>query len=345
MPFFSNINEELRVLHARERQIIALVAWAGFFTCFNFIVYFFFYDAIVHAFFPKDLDNDLKSFGFLALVIVGYTSRPLGGLILADIADRLGRKKVMLYSLFSMTFSTLVIGLMPTYDVIGVWAIGLFVLMRLLQGVGIGSELPISWVYMLEQVPRWQTGLASGLMIAVLVVSALVASISATSLSAVLTFEQMYRFGWRIPFIVGALGSLITVFLRYRLTETPLWLNAKQKGELLPKLPVLSVLKKYRYGLTMTFVLSWFSSSVYLIGFLLLPNLAINYFDVSNSEIMIANGLAILFASLGAVMFGYLSDRLNAGKVFGVGCLLLAITSVLFFIIWHIWVIFCCFIM
>lgn len=172
MPFFSQINnEELRVLNTQERQLIALVAWAGFFTCFNFIVYFFFYDAIINAFFPKDLDSNLKNLGFLGLLVVGYISRPLGGLILADIADRFGRKKVMLYSLFTMTFSTLIIGLMPTYEMIGIWAIGLFLLVRLLQGIGIGSEVPISWVYIMEQVPRWQTGLASGLMIAMLVAS------------------------------------------------------------------------------------------------------------------------------------------------------------------------------
>lgn len=332
MPFFSQINnDELRVLNAQERQVIALVAWVGFFTCFNFIIYFFFNDAIINAFFPKDLDSGLKNFGFLALVVIGYISRPLGGLILADIADRFGRKTVMLYALVTITFSTLIIGLMPTYDMIGLWAIVLFVLMRLLQGIGVGSEVPISWVYMLEQVPRWQTGLASGLMIAMLVASALFVSISSVFLSGVLTLEQMQNFGWRVPFILGSVGSLVTIFLSYRLTETPLWLVAKNNDELLPKLPVLKVLKKYRYGLMITFVLSWFSASIYLIVFLLLPSLAVAYFDASTSEIMIANGLAILFASLGAVMFGYLSDRFNSGKVFGIGCMLLAITNVSFF--------------
>lgn len=331
MPFMSDTTEELRVLNAKEQQIILLVALGEFFTCFNFVVYFSFNDAIVHAFFPKDLDDELKQLGFLALVFIGYVSRPLGGMIFADSADRFGRKKVMLYSLATVALMTLVIGLLPTYQMIGSWAVLLLVVVRLLQGVGIGAEVPISWVYVIEQVPRWHIGWASSLIITSLILPVLFANLISATLSEMLTVDEMMQFGWRIPLILGAICSFITILLRYRLVETPIWKNAKQKGEILTTLPIKRVFKKYRYGFVITFLLSWFTSSVYLIVFLLLPDIAVQYFDVDSSEIAIANNVAILFASLGALVFGYCADRFNLGRVFGTGCICLGISSFLFF--------------
>lgn len=330
MPFLSD-DEELRELSWREVNIILLVALAGFFTCFNFVVYLAFYDAITYAFFPKHLDENIKNLGFLGLLLIGYISRPLGGVILADIADRFGRKKVMRYSLITVVLATFCISILPTYEMIGIWAIVLLMLARLVQGFGIGAEVPISWVYAIEQVPRFHIGWASGLIMSSLILPILFTNILRNMLSGMLNIDEMMQFGWRIPFIIGAIGSLISIVLRYRLTETPLWAIAKKNDQILQKLPIKRIFQKYRYGLLMTFLLSCFTSSVYLVAFLLLPEIAVNYFDVDSQEILIANGIAVLFACFGSLLFGYSADKFNSSKVFGIGCICLAISCLLFF--------------
>lgn len=330
MPCLSD-NEELRELSRREVNIVLLVALAGFFTCFNFVVYLSFHDAIVHAFFPKDLDENLKQLGFLAFMLIGYVSRPIGGMVFADMADRLGRKKVMLYSLVTVVFATFLIAILPTYQNVGIWAVLLLILARFVQGIGIGAEVPISWVYVLEQVPRFRLGWCSGLIIASLILPVFFANLIRTILSDMLNVAQMMSFGWRIPFVIGAVGSLVTIILRYRLTETPVWLSLQKNQQLSKKSPIQQVFTKYRYGLLVTFLLSCFASSVYLLAFLLLPDVAIEYFDRDSREVLITSSIAVLFASFGALLFGYCVDKFNAGKVFGIGCCFLAMSSLLFF--------------
>ncbi|MFW2176826.1 MULTISPECIES: MFS transporter [unclassified Moraxella] len=333
MPFFNPASEELRYLNSHERTIIKLTVFGAFFTCFDFVIYFFFKDAILESLFSPTVSKEMQAFSFLVLVLVGYVSRPLGGQILADIGDRHGRKPVLLFSLFLVALSTLCIGVLPSYAQIGIFAPLLLMALRFAQGLGMGAEVPASWSYLAEHMPGRQIGAVCGTLIAVQILSVLLANIMSSLLANSLTPNQMMSYGWRIPFILGGVFTLFAIIMRYRLSETPIFLYAQAKNQLIPRLPLLHAFHHHRYGLTMTFGLSWFVSSVFLIVYLLMPAFSIQMFEIDINWIMIANGIGLLFASLGALMYGYLADRFNSGKVFSIGCITLALATLLFYTI------------
>lgn len=332
MPFFHDTTEELRPLSSTERRVVMLMVLGSFFACFDFTVYFFFSDAINKAFFPDASSSWLQSTGFIMLLMAGYISRPLGGIIAGDLGDRLGRRKVLLTSLIILAISTLLIAVLPTYDQIGAAAIVLLLILRLIQGFGFGAEVPTSWVYLAEHMPRRHIGLTLGALICVFVLSTLLGNVLSSMLSSMLTPEELVAYGWRIPFLVGAFGTFLAIALRYRMRETPIWLLAKRQDQLIVKAPLRRMLAYHRYGILLTFCLSWFTSSMFVTVLLILPELAIGYFDAPENLMSFANGLGIFFAGIGTLVFGYCADRFNSGKVFTVGCILLALSNWLFFL-------------
>lgn len=332
MPFFHDANEEIRDLNRYEKNVVFLTIFGGFFACLDFTIYFYFNDSINQAFFPDNMPESLKSISYLLLILTGYLSRPLGGLIMSDIGDRYGRKPILLYSLLLIGVSSLIIACLPTYQQIGGTAIALMLILRLVQGFGYGAEVPASWVYLAEHMPRRQLGSVCGALISSLILSTLVGNILSAALTNMLTPAQMQSYGWRIPFLIASAGTIFAVLLRTRLQETPLWLMAKSKNRLTKRLPIRRAVIKYQYGTVMTFGLSWLTSSVYLTTYLIIPVLGIQFFDVDTSLMMISNGIGIVFGAIGALVFSYFADRFNPGRVFTLGCIFLGITSVTFFI-------------
>lgn len=332
MPFFHDANEEIRDLNSYEKNVIYLTIFGGFFACLDFTIYFYFNDSINQAFFPENMPESLKSMCFLLLILTGYLSRPLGGLILGNVGDKYGRKPIMLYSLLLLGVSSLIISCLPSYHQIGIAATVLMLLLRLVQGFGYGAEVPASWVYIAEHMPRRQLGSVCGALISALILSTLLGNLLSSVLSNMLTPIQMQSFGWRIPFFIASVGTLVSLYLRTKLEETPLWLIAKSKNRLAKGWPIRKALIKYRYGMIMTLGLSWFSSSIYLITFLITPILGIQLFDVDTSLMMISNGIGILFGAFGALLYGYCADRFNPGRVFTLGCIMLGVYSVIFFV-------------
>lgn len=332
MPFFHDANEEFRDLNHYEKNVIYLTVFGGFFACFDFTVYFYFNDIINQAFFPDNMSESLKSVCFLLLILLGYVSRPLGGIILGDLGDRYGRKPVLLYSLLLVGSSSLLIACLPTYEQIGSAAMILMVMLRLAQGFGYGAEVPASWVYLAEHMPRRQLGAVCGWLVSGLILSALMGNILSVMLPNILNPDEMLAYGWRIPFVIASVGTLFAVVLRLKLEETPIWASAKNRNRLIKRLPLRTALLKYRYGSVMSFGLSWFTASVYLLCFLLLPMLGVQFFEVDASLMAISNGMGIFFGALGAVVFGYLADRFNPGRVFTLGCIGLALASIMFFV-------------
>lgn len=331
MPFFHHQTDELRELKPSEKSIIFLIIIGSSLACFDFIAHIYFIEYIFQAFFPSQLPDWLKILSILGIVTSSYIFRLVGGMIIADIGDRFGRRQMLIFSWAMIAFSTLSIALLPTYQHIGSLALMLFLLLRLIQGFAFGGVIPISWVYVAEQVPRSHIGLASGALMAGLVLSIILNSILIHSLTKLLTLAQMIDYGWRIPFLIGGLGSFLVLMLRRHLTETPVWLNAKRQQKIVRGYPLRVIFRKYRYGLCTTFLLAWFTVSLFSIVLLLLPNIGEIYFDIESNVINIASGLGAFFMILGCVTFGYLADRINSGTLLMVGCTALITSSLVFF--------------
>ena len=187
--------------------------------------------AIVFArlFFPTvdPLVGTLSAFGTFA---VGFIARPFGGLIFGHYGDRVGRKAMLVYSLLIMGVATFLIGLLPTYDSIGIAAPVLLVVLRCLQGIGVGGEWGGAVLMAVEHSPShrrglsgsWpQTGVPAGLFL-----STLVFGVMSTTLSE----AQFLAWGWRVPFLVSIALVAVGLFIRLRVLESPAFAELQQRG-------------------------------------------------------------------------------------------------------------------
>lgn len=193
-------------------------------------------------FFPSfnPLNGTLAAFGTFA---VGFIARPLGGVVFGHFGDKLGRKAMLSATLMIMGAATFAVGLLPTYDSIGVWAPGLLVLLRLLQGFGLGGEWGGAVLMAVEHAPAhrrgfygsWpQMGAPAGLLVATAVFSGV----------SRLPEERFLAWGWRVPFLLSAVLIGMGVFIRLSVAESPVFRARKpQAAEASP--PVFEALRTY----------------------------------------------------------------------------------------------------
>jgi metabolite-proton symporter len=192
-------------------------------------------------FFPT-FDPLIGTLAAFSTYAVGFVARPLGGVVFGHFGDRIGRKSMLMLTLLIMGGSTVLIGLLPTYAQVGFWAPVLLTVLRLFQGFALGGEWGGAVLVAVEHAPdgrrgffgSWpQTGVAAGLILASLAVSAF----------STLPEEAFLSWGWRIPFVMSALLILLGLFVRLKLAETPDFLKARRSGGD-EKLPLVTVLRE-----------------------------------------------------------------------------------------------------
>jgi MFS family permease len=151
-----------RPLNRHDYKTLSLAALGGALEFYDFIIFVFLAAVVSQHFFPADIPDWLRQFQTYGIFAAGYLARPLGGIIMAHFGDLFGRKKMFNLSILLMAFPTLLMGLLPTYETVGIIApVGLLIL-RILQGAAIGGEVPGAWVFVSEHVPAHRTGYACG---------------------------------------------------------------------------------------------------------------------------------------------------------------------------------------
>jgi len=170
-------------------------------------------------FFPT-VDPLAATLSALAVFAVGFAFRPLGGILLGTLADRIGRRRVMLMSIMMMAVTTLVIAVAPTYDQVGIWAGVILLACRVVQGISTGIEAPLSTSHAVEIAPVGREGLVAGIMSFYVNIGILLASLVSFLASLILGGAVMADWGWRVPFVIGAVFGLVVVYLRRALPET-----------------------------------------------------------------------------------------------------------------------------
>ena len=193
-------------------------------------------------FFPT-FDPITGTLAAFATYSVGFFARPLGGIIFGHFGDRVGRKSMLLITLFLMGIPTILIGLIPSYDSIGYWAAVLLVCMRFLQGIAVGGEWGGAVLMAVEHAPEGKKGFFGSLP-QVGVAPGLILSSLAMGAVATLPEEDMLSWGWRVPFLASVVLLLIGWFIRVKVAESPDFQNMEKQGEKVD-VPVKVVLKKY----------------------------------------------------------------------------------------------------
>lgn len=194
---------------------------------YDFTSYAFFAPILASLFFPSKNQyvSLLMAFGVFAL---SFLVRPIGALIFGYIGDHFGRKNALIISIIVMTVPTLILGLLPSYAVIGISAPILLTFFRLIQGLAVSGELTSATSFLVEHAHANKRGLMGSLAMCSAFVGIVTSSAVVTLITDVVSHEQLLSWGWRLPFLVGGLAGLVGLKLRLKTAETLHYQQAKQ---------------------------------------------------------------------------------------------------------------------
>ncbi|MGH8418939.1 MAG: MFS family transporter [Pseudomonas sp.] len=205
----------------RSKRIFAIVGASSgnLVEWFDFYVYAFCAIYFAPAFFPSD-DPTVQLLNTAGVFAAGFLMRPIGGWLFGRVADKHGRKNSMMISVLMMCAGSLVIACLPTYAAIGAWAPFLLLIARLFQGLSVGGEYGTTATYMSEVALRGQRGFFASFQYVTLIGGQLLAVLTVVILQQFLSADELKAYGWRIPFVVGAIAAVISLLLRRSLKET-----------------------------------------------------------------------------------------------------------------------------
>ena len=286
-------------LNAQERKIVGLAALGGMLEFYDFIIYGMFSVYFAHQFFPSN--NQLLSIiESYVVFVLGYLSRPIGGMLFSHIGDEHGRKKVLIITIILMGISSLGIGLLPTYQQIGVIApIGL-VVFRLLQGLALGGELPSTYVYISESMPS-KRGSGFGITMVGVNSGLLLGSLINQLLNFAFTTAELTSYGWRIPFILGGVICLISYKIRQTLHETAAFQRIEDK----PEFPLAFLFKHHFSQMIAGIATTAIMSGLVVVAIIFMPTYLHNILKVENRTI----SLIMTFAMLSNVLMIYILGK------------------------------------
>src|ERR1043166_4897826 len=190
-----------------------LVEWYDFYA-YSFTALYF-----ASSFFPSG-DRTSQLLAAAGIFAVGFFMRPLGGWLFGWIADTHGRRNAMMISVLMMCGGSLMIALLPTYASIGAAAPALLILARMIQGLSVGGEYGTSATYMSEVAAPGRRGFYASFQYVTLIGGQLLALLVLVTLQAFLAEDEIKGWGWRVPFVIGAIAAVVLLFLRRSLAET-----------------------------------------------------------------------------------------------------------------------------
>jgi len=287
-------------------------------------------------FFPKE--NPTAGFLLtLATFATGFAVRPFGALVFGRVGDMVGRKYAFLVTLLIMGGATFAIGLLPTYEQIGIWAPILLVLLRLLQGLALGGEYGGAAIYVAEHAPDSRRGFYTSFIQTTATLGLFI------SLGVILIVrrgvgEEAFReWGWRVPFLLSIVLVMMSLYIRLRLRESPLFTSLKNAGKasVSPLRDSLGNRKNWKIILLVLFgaaagqAVVWYTGQFYALFFL--QNVLKVDFVVAN--IIVA--IALLLGTPFFIVFGWLSDRIGRKKIMMAGNLIAALTYIPIFKAMH----------
>ncbi|MGO4307733.1 MULTISPECIES: MFS transporter [unclassified Cupriavidus] len=316
-----------RPLTGQDYKTLALAALGGALEFYDFIIFVFFATVIGQLFFPPTVPDWLRQLQTFGIFAAGYLARPLGGIIMAHFGDLLGRKKMFTLSILLMSVPTLLMGLLPTYHAIGLLAPVALLLLRILQGAAVGGEVPGAWVFVSEHVPNRHIGYACGTLTAGLTAGILLGSLVATGINTVFTPAELADYGWRVPFLLGGVFGIGSMYLRRWLHETPVFAELQQRKALAEEMPLKSVVRDHRGAVLVSMLLTWMLSAGIVVVILMTPTFLQKLYGFDGRTALVANSVATLCLSVGCVVAGVLADRIGARRTLFAGGILLAATA------------------
>ncbi|MBT2103097.1 MFS transporter [Enterobacter mori] len=257
--------------------------------------------------------------------------RPIGGVLFAHIGDRIGRKKTLVLTLSLMGGATVTIGMLPTYDMIGMWAPALLILMRIIQGMGIGGEWGGALLLAYEYAPEKRKGFFGSIPQAGVTIGMLMATFI-VSLMTLFSEEDFLSWGWRIPFLLSSILVLIGLWIRKDIDETPDFQKVKQSGQV-AKAPLRDTLKHHWREVLIAAGLKVVETAPFYIFSTFVVSYATTTLTYQKSQALEAVTLGALVATIMIPLMGLLSDKIGRQRMYAVSVFVLGLFIVPWFML------------
>ncbi|GAA4809575.1 MFS transporter [Actinomycetospora chlora] len=301
------------IRHSPRKAVLA--SWMGTtIEYYDFAIYGLASSLVFAKLFFPTFDTLSGTLIALSTFGVGYIARPLGGIVFGHLGDRIGRKAVLVTTLVLMGGSTVLIGLLPTYATIGVWAPVLLVSLRILQGLSVGGEYSGAVLMTVEHAEPHRRGFRGALVNtgtqAGMILSNVVFLVVLT-----LPQESLLSWGWRVPFLLSVVLVVVGFWVRMTLEESPAFLEARRSG-LVRRLPVVDVLRRGWRNVLLVAFATIAAGTMFTITTVYSVSYGKTALGLSSTAVLAALLPAAVFLMVLVPWFGHLADRVGVRKVF-----------------------------
>ena len=281
-----------------------LIEWYDFYVYNAFALYF-------AKFFSNSTDPTAQFLTVFGIYAIAFFIRPVGGILLGSYADRAGRRAALTVSVMLMCAGSLIIAVIPTYAQIGIWAPALLLAARLLQGLSLGGEYATSATYLSEIAVSKHRGFYSSFQYVTLIGGQVLAALVLLVMQGVFTAAQLESWGWRVPFLIGALCATYGFYLRRNLEESAEFLNARAKRT---ESPLREVFRHPRelllvFGLTMGGTAAFYTFSTYM------PTFLANTVKLPREQANLLSFITLFCFAAMQPLLGAISDRVGRKPV------------------------------
>lgn len=266
-----------------------------------------------NLFFPSG-DPSMSLIKTYLVFAVGFVFRPLGAVIFGRIGDKYGRKKALVTSMMLMAGATGCLGLLPTYEMIGIGAPILLILIRIIQGISLGGAFSGSMSYVVEHAPANRRAEVGSVTMLSLVIGFLLGSLVASLTASLMSAEDFNSWGWRLPFFVGVGIGFVGYYIRHNGEESPAYEEAKASGGLSDR-PVREAFLKepmkmfQGFNAYMFVTIPFYMLAIYMISY------TERHLGLSKSDALHVNSIAMVGMFIPIFFMGRLSDRIGRKKV------------------------------
>lgn len=299
-----------RTTPSDARRAVFASAIGNVLEWYDFGVYVFFAGVLARTFFPA-ADPTAALLSSFAVFGVGFLMRPLGGIIIGRFGDTHGRKAALMLTIMAMAFGTVLVGVLPGYDAIGVAAPVLLVVARLIQGFSAGGEWGGSTAFMVEWAPSDRRGFYGSWQQASIAASLVLASGTGALFTSILSPESLNAWGWRIPFLLGIILALVGLYLRSNVEETPAYRQAERTAAQTEQGFSLAL---RAFGFTIHWTVAFYIFLSYM------PTFTRLHAGVSPAAALWSNTIGVVALMILIPIFGTVSDRVGRRPLLLLSC-------------------------
>lgn len=359
-------NSPNSLLNTKNKRMIGIVSILGLVIFFDFLMFLFLSETIKTVFFPTQTSDLLLKIQITGLFIAGYLARPIGGYFLGRLSDKKGRKSALLIGLMMMSIFTMSIGLLPSYQSIGILSPLLFLIARIGQGVAFGGCVTNNWIFISEHTPKRHLFTVTSIITAAYLVGLLLALFVFGLYYDSLGLHSMLSYGWRLPFFLAGIFTILALYLLKSVDESPVYqhLSSSYASSSLSSKPLSKELsttpnskndiqeraiqpqqqhlqqqhpqrpqaqrqaQQNPYSnIILCLLLTWIMSSIFTIFEFSLPSIIQTSYHIPTDYLNISSTLGLGFMVLGSVFFGFLADKTNEHMVLMLGLFMLMVQS------------------